>query len=305
MKVIYEPDFNYHLGLLKYLHPFDGEKFAKVISELGGSDIEIIYPSEPVPTKVINEYLNELMRKLVLSKTLVLRALEVPNIPFVSFGFIDKKILTPMRLAVSGTLLGAENALESGEIMWNLSGGFHHASYANMEGFCVYNDVGISYQQLRKSGHLSETDKVLIIDVDAHHGNGNAFSFKDNENVHLLDVYNEDIYPTSQYTRNRVNFPVPLKSGVEGCEYLEKLTQALELITVNYALAFVVAGTDVLAVDKLGGFKLTVEDVAKREKIILSHLKTLEIPTVVTGGGGYSKQSASAIAAAIKACSTL
>lgn len=210
-----------------------------------------------------------------------------------------------MRLAVAGTLLGAEKALESGGIMWNLSGGFHHASNLNMEGFCIYNDIGISYQQLRKNGQLSETDKVLIIDVDAHHGNGNAYSFKDNENVHLLDVYNEDIYPTSQYTRNRVNFPVPLKSGVEGCEYLEKLTQALELITGHYALAFVIAGTDVLAVDKLGGFKLTVEDVAKREKIILSHLKTLEIPTVVTGGGGYSKQSASAIAAAIKACSTL
>ncbi|HEA16582.1 histone deacetylase [Pseudoalteromonas prydzensis] len=305
MKVIYEPRFNYQLGVLKYLHPFDGEKFAKVVSELGELEIEIVQPAGPISTEVINEYLNELMRKLVLSKTLVLRALEVPKIPFVGFDFLDKKILTPMRLAVAGTLLGAEKALESGEIMWNLSGGFHHASNLNMEGFCIYNDIGISYQQLRKNGQLSETDKVLIIDVDAHHGNGNAYSFKDNENVHLLDVYNEDIYPTSQFTRNRVNFPVPLKSGVEGCEYLEKLTQALELITGNYALAFVIAGTDVLAVDKLGGFKLNVEDVAKREKIILSHLKTLEIPTVVTGGGGYSKQSASAIAAAIKACSTL
>jgi len=305
MKVIYEPRFNYQLGVLKYLHPFDGEKFAKVVSELDGLNIEIIHPNGPISTKVINEYLNELMRKLVLSKTLVLRALEVPKIPFVGFDFLDKKILTPMRLAVAGTLLGAEKALESGGIMWNLSGGFHHASNLNMEGFCIYNDIGISYQQLRKNGQLSETDKVLIIDVDAHHGNGNAYSFKDNENVHLLDVYNEDIYPTSQFTRNRVNFPVPLKSGVEGCEYLEKLTQALELITGHYALAFVIAGTDVLAVDKLGGFKLNVEDVAKREKIILSHLKALEIPTVVTGGGGYSKQSASAIAAAIKACSTL
>mgnify|MGYP001202823824 CR=1 FL=1 len=44
-----------------------------------------------------------------------------------------------------------------------------------------------------------EPDKVLIIDVDAHHGNGNAYSFKDNQNVHLLDVYNADIYPTSDF----------------------------------------------------------------------------------------------------------
>lgn len=71
MKAIYEPRFNYQLGLLKYLHPFDGEKFARVVSELGGLNIEIIHPNEPIPTNVINEYLNELMRKLVLSKTLV------------------------------------------------------------------------------------------------------------------------------------------------------------------------------------------------------------------------------------------
>ncbi|MEL0606255.1 histone deacetylase [Pseudoalteromonas undina] len=305
MKIIYEPRFNYQLGLLKYLHPFDGEKFSKVITELDSLNIEIIHPVGPVSPVMINEYLNELMRKLVLSKTLVFRALEVPKIPFVSFDFLDNKILLPMRLAVAGTLLGAENTLSSGDIMWNLSGGFHHASNVNMEGFCIYNDIGISYQQLRKNGQLSETDKVLIIDVDAHHGNGNAYSFKDNVNVHLLDVYNADIYPTSDFTRNRVNFPVPLKSGVEGHEYLDKLNQALKLLKADYALAFIIAGTDVLAVDKLGGFKLTVEDVAEREKLILSHLKNLEIPTVVTGGGGYSKQSASAIAAAIKACSEL
>ncbi|MDQ2042812.1 histone deacetylase [Pseudoalteromonas sp. 20-92] len=305
MKIIYEPRFNYQLGLLKYLHPFDGEKFAKVITELDSLNIEIIHPMGPVSSVVINEYLNELMRKLVLSKTLVFRALEVPKIPFVSFDFLDNKILLPMRLAVAGTLLGAEKALGSGDIMWNLSGGFHHASNVNMEGFCIYNDIGISYQQLRKNGQLSETDKVLIIDVDAHHGNGNAYSFKDNENIHLLDVYNADIYPTSDFTRNRVNFPVPLKSGVEGHEYLEKLNQALKLVKADYSLAFVIAGTDVLAIDKLGGFKLTVKDVAEREKFILSHLKSLEIPTVVTGGGGYSKQSALAITAAIKACSVL
>ena len=305
MKIIYEPRFNYQLGLLKYLHPFDGEKFAKVITELDNLDIEIIYPQGPVSSVKINEYLNELMRKLVLSKTLILRALEVPKIPFVSFNFLDNKILLPMRLAVAGTLLGAEKALSSGDIMWNLSGGFHHASNVNMEGFCIYNDIGISYHQLRKNGQLSETDKVLIIDVDAHHGNGNAYSFKDNNNVHLLDVYNADIYPTSDFTRNRVNFPVPLKSGIEGREYLDKLNQALKLVEADYALAFIIAGTDVLAVDKLGGFELTVEDVAKREKAILTYLKNLDIPTVVTGGGGYSKQSASAIAASIKACSEL
>ena len=148
---------------------------------------------------------------------------------------------------------------------WNLSGGYHHASPDSIKGFCIYNDIGITYQALLNSGELTKDDKILIIDTDAHHGNGNAITFENNKNVTLLDVFNKNIYPTSTSTRNRIDIPVPLNAGVYGKHYLEEYQITLDSLKTDFRLAFVVAGTDVLDVDPLGGMNLTIEDVAQRE----------------------------------------
>lgn len=137
--------------------------------------------------------------------------------------------------------------------------------------------------------------ECTLIDVDAHHGNGNAHTFLYNENVFIVDIYNDEIYPQTVLTRNRVDIPVPLKEGCTGKAYLEALDRALEKISGDFRIAFVIAGTDVLATDALGRMALSVDDVCKRDTMILNRLKALSIPTVVLGGGGYGKESAEAI----------
>jgi histone deacetylase 11 len=215
-------------------------------------------------------------------------------------GFLVRKILSPMRWGVAGTILSAQKALKS-NFCWNLSGGYHHASQHSIEGFCIYNDIGIAYQELSKSGLISAEDKILIIDTDAHHGNGNARTFMDNRNVTLLDVYNQDIYPVTSSTRQRVDIPVALQTGVTGKDYLGAYERALSNIVGSYKLAFVIAGTDVLVSDKLGGMRLTSADVVKRELLTITKLKALNIPTVILSGGGYSKESSDSIASSILA----
>ena len=207
-----------------------------------------------------------------------------------------------MRWGVAGTILGATKALENNDIYWNLSGGYHHAMQQAMEGFCIYNDIGITYQQLLKKNILKSDDKVLIIDTDAHHGNGNAYSFMENRQVTILDIYNASIYPLSNYSRERVDIPVPLMPGSQGKDYLEKYGQALDKLDSDYKIAFVVAGTDTLSVDKLGRLNLEIDDIAEREKMTLTALKNRGIPTVILGGGGYSKDSAKSVIKAIEAC---
>ncbi len=303
MKVVYNNRFNYDLGLLGRLHPFDGVKFRAIHSSLKNeSSVEFISPMHAVSMDIVDEFLTSMMRKKVRDKVFIFRALEVPKIPLVSYKFLDKKILTPMRWGVAGTLLAAEQALAQGGVYWNLSGGYHHAMPQNMEGFCIYNDVGICVQQLVKKGLLSESDPILIIDTDAHHGNGNAYTFMDNPAVTLLDVYNAHIYPLTDFTRKRVDIPVPLAPNTDGKAYLAQYQNALAELTGEYKIAFVVAGTDVLSVDKLGGQCLSIEDVAQREHLTLLTLQTMNIPTVMLGGGGYSKDSAKAVAEAIKVC---
>jgi hypothetical protein len=72
------------------------------------------------------------------------------------------KVLSPMRWGVAATIYGAYQSLEHGGAYWNLSGGYHHAMQQNMEGFCIYNDIGICHQQLVKKGRVSANDKILI-----------------------------------------------------------------------------------------------------------------------------------------------
>lgn len=301
MKVFYHDNYNINIGLLKFVHPFDGMKFGKVVAQLRHEKLaEIVEPAQCIPEAAVNTFFSSLMRRLVLHKRPVLEALETPYIPLVPYSWLEKRVLSPMRWGVAGTLAASKTAL-TGTDAWNLAGGYHHADQRSMEGFCIYNDIGISYQQLVASGELTVDDKILIIDIDAHHGNGNARTFHDNTNVTLLDVYNADIYPNDPVSRRRVDISVPLSSGTSGELYLNKLSGALELLTGGYKLAFVVAGTDVLATDPLGGLKLSIADVAQSHKLVYQRLKALNIPTVFLGGGGYGKESAAAIVAGIKA----
>ncbi len=303
MNVIYSKNYNINLGLLSYLHPFDGTKFQTIYDGLKDNDrINFIEPSKPASMELIDSFLSSMMRKKVRDSVFIFRALEVPKIPLISFSFLDRKILSPMRWGVAGTVLAAQSALKNSGVYWNISGGYHHAMQQNMEGFCIYNDVGICYQQLLQDGLLSPDDKILIIDTDAHHGNGNAYTFMENKKVTILDVYNAGIYPTSGYTRDRVDIPVPLPPGTDGQTYLKKYSEALEKLDNDYCLAFVIAGSDTLMSDKLGGLCLTINEVAEREKLTLQALHKFATPSVILGGGGYSKESAKSVIRAILAC---
>lgn len=287
--------YNINLGIFNNFHPFDGLKFSKVMKatkETAG--INITSPSGPTGKAILNEFFGDLLRRLVERKRFILNALELPYMRYLPFSIIDKRILLPMRWAVQGTIDSTIRAL-SGTNCWNLGGGFHHASKNSSEGFCIYNDIGIACQEALKSGTLKKNDRVLIIDVDAHHGNGNAHTFLYNENVIIVDIYNEDVYPQSTLTRSRVDIPVPLKKGCAGKAYLEALDRALGKISRDFRIAFVIAGTDVLATDALGGMALSIDDVCERDTMIMKRLKALSIPTVVLGGGGYGKESAGAV----------
>lgn len=305
INVCYHKQYNIDLGLLNRLHPFDGIKFKKIFTRIqSSSDINFIELSEPAGLGVVSAFLTPRMREALRHKQNIFAALEVPKIPLLTYKFLDRKILQPMRWGVAGTIAASRHVLSNGGIGWNLSGGYHHASQDRMEGFCIYNDIGICHQQLSREGLLEANDRILIIDTDAHHGNGNATTFMHNPGFTLFDVYNVNIYPSDQTTRNRVDIKVPLATGTVGDTYLNHYADALNKIEGDYRMAFVVAGTDVLGVDQLGGFNLTIDDVVRREQMTLDRMNALGIPTVMLGGGGYSKQSADCVAQAILHCSS-
>jgi len=125
MKIYYNENYNIDLGLLNYLHPFDGKKFKHIYETIKNTAIQVNSPSELADDNLILPTINELLSRLIKQKRYIFRALEMPYIPFISYEKIDKRILQPMRWGVAGTLAAAKSA-KSGEVQWNLAGGYHH-----------------------------------------------------------------------------------------------------------------------------------------------------------------------------------
>jgi histone deacetylase 11 len=289
---------------LSSLHAFDGEKFAKAwnIAQTVAPNIRQLIacpPSVAAKQDLLRVHSEQYLRKSN-SGAYILRVLEVPVpglIGEVMAPILRRSILKPMLSAVAGTILATDNALE-GKISVNLGGGYHHASRDSGGGFCIYSDVPIAIERARAENKLSKTDRILIVDLDAHQGNGFQRAFIDDPVIYFLDIFNEKIYPQDNYARNRIDFAVPIQSGVTDGPYLDRLNTTLRsaIDKVRPVLAYYIAGTDVHEADRLGRLLLTEEGIRHRDEFVIRIMAEAEIPTVVVTGGGYSRTSSTLIA---------
>ena len=167
---------------------------------------------------------------------------------------IDWRVLRPMRYATGGTILAARQALEHG-LAINLGGGYHHAAAGWAGGFCVYADAPLAAKLLHDEGRVA---KVLVVDLDAHQGNGTASLFQDWSWAAIFDLYERDNFPARKEPED---YPMPVGSGLTGAEYLEivqeTLPKALEASRPD--LLIFNAGSDPFAQDPLAGFPIDQE----------------------------------------------
>lgn len=120
----------------------------------------------------------------------VCKCLEVPLF-FLPGSILRWRVLEPMMKATQGSVDAACIALQKGWAI-NLSGGYHHACTNTGGGFCIYPDITFIVHYMRKWYSLR---RILIIDLDAHQGNGYERDLFKDADVHIIDVYNPYIYP--------------------------------------------------------------------------------------------------------------
>jgi histone deacetylase 11 len=304
-KLVYSPGYDIRWLGLEKLHPFDSCKYSRtwqVLCDLFGDGLQsaTITPTAPAPVALLQtihtpEYLQQLTNSHHIAQ-----ALELPSLAWVPSGILDRHVLQPMRLATMGTTIAAKAALESG-IGINLSGGYHHASRDRGSGFCVYSDIAIAIASLRQSGQLTASDSVVIIDLDAHQGNGVARIFENDSAIHILDMYNRDIYPQDDRAIDRIDCNLPLSSGTQDPEYLDKLQQHLPafLQQIRPKIAFYNAGTDIYEHDPLGRLKISAAGILARDRFVFEILVTAGIPVVMVLSGGYTTESYQLVARSI------
>jgi acetoin utilization deacetylase AcuC-like enzyme len=201
-------------------------------------------------------------------------------------GFPLSDVLVERELRIAhGTVLGCEMALQHG-IAFNIAGGTHHAFSNRGEAFCMLNDQAIGAQYLLDK---KLAKKILIVDLDVHQGNGTAEIFSKNDKVFTFSMHGKNNYP---FKKEISDLDIALEDGTNDNLFLSVLNETLpKLINqVQPDFIFYLSGVDILESDKLGKLNCTIEGCKKRDEIVLSICKSLEIPVQVSMGGGYSPE---------------
>ena len=187
---------------------------------------------------------------------------------------------------LGGTIEAARQALVHG-VAFNIAGGTHHAFRARGEGFCLLNDQAAAAAWLL--ANAPTVQKILIVDLDVHQGNGTAAIFQHEPRVFTFSMHGARNYPARKEISD---LDLPLPEGTNDVSYLKLLTETLPrlLDEVQPDFVFYLAGVDVLATDKLGHLALTRDGCRRRDELVLGLCHRHRLPVVVCMGGGYSER---------------
>ena len=119
----------------------------------------------------------------------------------------------------------------------------------------------------RRSTPRGSSSRVLVVNLDAHQGDGTAATIHPWPWASILDVYEDDLFPAIKQPED---FPIPIPAGLGGSEYLgiveESLPRALD--DVQPDLLIYNAGSDPFVEDPLTRLRLSRDDLARRDLLV-------------------------------------
>ena len=292
----------YHEKLKQYDlgpgHPFRGDRFEnvkKLYEEKGIFQLPNIVVLRPEPAKredllLVHEegYVNHIFELAEKSKPY---DIETP---------VSPTILEAALLIVSGSMLVAEKVY-SGELRRGISlgGGLHHAGKNYGGGFCLFNDVAIAAQHLRKRLHVK---KILIVDYDVHFGNGTSDIFYSDPQVLFISIHQDPrtIYPGTGFIEQigkgageGFNVNVPLPPGTADESYLRVVKEIVLPLAEEFKPEIILAngGSDPHFADSLGSLALSVNGFFKLSRMLaeLSE-KICDGKLALMVGSGYNPE---------------
>ena len=283
MRVIYSPRYEMDIGS----HVFPTQKYRLVHTRLletgvvRSSQIVEATPASWDDLSLVHspEYLDKTRRGGLTADELA--QLELPwSVP----------ILDGFRTMVGGTVeaariaCGLDVAIQDCRLSVHLGGGLHHAFASHGEGFCPFNDVAVAARALQSRG----VDRVAIVDLDVHHGNGTAFIFESDPRVFTFSMHQQDNYPI---WKPRSSLDIGLPDGTADAAYLDALERSLpKVMAADPQCVFYLAGADPYEDDRLGGLRLTMEGLRRRDRMVFDVVRLASVPLVVVLAGGYARR---------------
>ena len=278
MKLIYSDEYDLHLGS----HVFPSIKYRlikeKLLRDGVAAEEDIVAPAAASVEEIALVHDRDYIRKLQTGKLSYLEILRM-EIPY------SPELVRAVWLSAGGSILAGRLALRDGTCA-NIGGGFHHAFPDHGEGFCVLHDVAIGIRALQKDRTI---ERAMTVDVDVHQGNGTADIFAGDPSVFTLSIHQANNYP---YPKPPSSLDINIEDGTGDDEYLRELEKGLDAALSRFEpeLIHYVAGADPYREDQLGGLKLTLEGLEKRDRLVLEKARAKQIPIAVTLAGGYARK---------------
>ena len=182
------------------------------------------------------------------------------------FGNKSLAVAASLRYTTGAMLAAAEEALTNGRVGCAPVSGFHHAGYAQAEGFCTFNGLMVTALALRLNARVTD---VGILDLDQHWGNGTQAIMQKLGTTWI-----------KHHSSGR-DSPGP----EEAEEYLDKLPDLVREF-FDCSVLLYQAGADAHVKDPLGGW-MTDEQLARRDRIVFSTAASIKLPVAWNLAGGY------------------
>jgi acetoin utilization deacetylase AcuC-like enzyme len=188
------------------------------------------------------------------------------------------------RRSSGATMAALRCAIEEKDIAVNLAGGTHHAAYDRGGGYCVFNDAVIAARYVQS---LELAQKIMVIDLDVHHGNGTASLCEDDDSIFTFSMHHEKNYPA---IKPQSNLDIALKAGTSDADYLDLLAMHLPQVLQQFQPDAVIylAGADPFIDDRLGGLALSKPGLAERDRRVMQECRSRDLPMAIAMAGGYA-----------------
>jgi acetoin utilization deacetylase AcuC-like enzyme len=193
-------------------------------------------------------------------------------------------------MAAGAAVLAAEHAIAHQEAAIALvRPPGHHAERDRAMGFCLYNNIAVAAAHAVAGG----LDRVAIVDIDVHHGNGTQWMFYDNRHVLYVSTHQYPFYPGTG-AANEIGtgegagftFNVPLEMGATDADYDLVYRAAIVPVIEEFApeLVLVSAGFDAHERDPLASMRVTTAGYASIVRELLKMSAHGSIAFVTEGG---------------------
>jgi len=175
-------------------------------------------------------------------------------------------------------------------------GGLHHARRERAGGFCVFNDIGVAIEHLRKTYGIR---RIAYVDIDAHHGDGVYYPFESDPDLFIADIHEDGkfLYPgtgssdeTGSGAAQGTKLNLPMPPGASEKAFMDAFAEALRFIDKHQPeFVLLQCGADSLAGDPIAGLRFSpaCHGYAAQQLRNLAG-KHAEGRLIAMGGGGYN-----------------